>query len=119
MPSSMVSWRKISIYMQQPDSFYFGNPGDILMLVKSLYGLKQAGRVWNKTLHATLLKLGFRWLKSDASLYLYQRDSVCIIMPIFIDDITIASSNATESDQVVQELSEHLQLHDLGPSLFC
>ena len=34
-------------------------------------------------------------------------------MPIFIDDITIASSNAAESDRVVQELSEHFKLRDL------
>ena len=41
------------VYMEQPDGFHFGNPGDVLCLRKSLYGLKQAGRVWNRTLHAT------------------------------------------------------------------
>ena len=41
-----------------------------------------------------------------------------IIMPIFIDDITIASSSAAESDRIVQELSEHFKLRDLGPISF-
>ena len=39
---------------------------------------------------------------------------MCIIMPTFIDDITMASSNATESDQIVQELSQCFKLRDLG-----
>lgn len=47
------------IYMEQPEGFHFGKPGDVLRLNKSLYGLKQAGRVWSKTLHDSLVKLGF------------------------------------------------------------
>ena len=90
------------IYMEQLEGFHFGNPEDVLRLKKSLYGLKQAGRVWNKTLHSTLLKLGFSWLQSDASLYVFRRDSVRLIMPVFIDDITIASSNVAESDRIVE-----------------
>ena len=69
--------------MEQPDGFHFGKPGDVLRLRKSLYGLKQAGRVWNQTLHATLAKLGFSRLQSDASLYLFRRDSVRIIITAF------------------------------------
>ena len=92
--------------MEQPDGFHFGNPGDVLLLVKSLYGLKQAGRVWNKTLHAKLLKLGFSRLHSDASLYVYRRDTVRLMVPVFIDNITIASNSPAESDRIAQELSE-------------
>ena len=88
------------VYMEQPDGFHFGNKGDVLRLLKALYGLKQAPRVWNRTLHAMLKKLGFIRLKSDASLYLYRRDAVRIIMPVFIDDITIASTDAAESDRL-------------------
>ena len=58
------------IYMQQPEGYHFGAPGDVLHLRKSLYGLKQAGRVWNQTLHDTLGTMGSR-LRSDASFYLY------------------------------------------------
>ena len=79
------------IYMQQPEGYHFGAPGDVLRLKKSLYGLKQAGRVWNQTLHDELLKMGFARLESDASLYIYRKDSTRIIIPIYVDDITIAS----------------------------
>lgn len=32
------------IYMEQPEGYHFEEPGDVLRLCKSLYGLKQAGR---------------------------------------------------------------------------
>ena len=94
------------VYMQQPEGFHFGKPGWVLRLCKALYGLKQAGHVWNKTLHATLRDMGFTRLKSDPSLYLYRRGPVRIIMPVFIDDITLASNDPAESDRTVQELAQ-------------
>lgn len=42
------------IYMQQPEGYHFGNPGDVLRLNKSLYGLKQAGRVWSQKLQFSI-----------------------------------------------------------------
>lgn len=104
--------------MEQPERFHLSNSGDVFHFNKPLYGLKQAVQIWNKTLHAILLKLGFSWLYSDASLYIYCRETADLIMPIFIDDITIASSSAAESDQIVQELSGSFKLHDLNSTSF-
>ena len=39
-------------------------------------------------------------------------------MPVFIDDITIASSSVAESDRIVEELSRAFKLRDLGPTSF-
>jgi hypothetical protein len=36
----------------------------ICRLIKSLYGLKQAGRVWNRTHHAVLTSMGFSRIQS-------------------------------------------------------
>lgn len=76
------------IYMEQPEGYHFGNPGDVLRLRKSLYGLKQAGRVWSETLDDELKNNGFERVKLDSSLYIYKKGPTRIIIPIYIDDIT-------------------------------
>ena len=41
-----------------------------------------------------------------------------IITSIYIDDITIASSSAAESDRIMQVLFKRFKLRDLGPISF-
>ena len=43
--------------------------GHVCRLRRSLYGLKQSPRVWNKTLHQFIIKLGFRVIPSDSCVY--------------------------------------------------
>ncbi len=104
------------IYMQQPEGFEVGGPDHVCRLRKSLYGLKQAGRVWNKTLHSVLCSMGFNCVQSDHGLYIYLRDDVRILMPVFVDDITLACKDGAKIDSIVQELSKHFKLRDLGPT---
>jgi hypothetical protein len=104
------------IYMLQPEGFEVGGPDHVCRLYKSLYGLKQAGRVWNKTLHAALSTMGFQRVQSDHGLYIYLRDDLRILMPVFVDDITLACKDSAKIDSVVQELSQHFKLRDLGPT---
>jgi hypothetical protein len=104
------------IYMQQPEGFEVGGPDYVCRLRKSLYGLKQAGRVWNKTLHSVLSSMGFKRAESDHGLYIFHRDSVRILMPVFVDDITFAGNDSAALDLAIQELSSHFKLRDLGPT---
>src|SRR6266702_3104608 len=104
------------IYMQQPEGFEVGGPDHVCRLRKSLYGLKQAGRVWNKTLHSVLCSMGFNCVQSDHGLYIYLRDDVRILMLVFADDITLACKDGAKIDSIVQELSKHFKLRDLGPT---
>jgi hypothetical protein len=41
-----------------------------------------------------------------------------LIVPIYIDDITLASKSSTAIDKYVQLLSEHFKCRDLGPTRF-
>lgn len=45
------------LYMEIPEGLH--TQGKICKLVKGLYGLKQAGRVWNKEISGMLNKMGF------------------------------------------------------------
>ena len=37
-------------------------------------------------------------------------------MPVFVDDITLACKDGAKIDSVIQELSQHFKLQDLGPT---
>jgi hypothetical protein len=43
-------------------------------------------------------------------------DDVRLLMPVFVDDITLACKDGAKIDSVVQELSQHFKLQDLGPT---
>ena len=60
------------IYMEQPESFIAqGEEDKVCRLMHSLYGLKQAGQVWNRTFaHTIKRKLGFNTIHSDMSVYI-------------------------------------------------
>jgi len=106
------------IYMEQPQGFQEMGPDYVCKLLCSLYGLKQAARVWNKKLHTTLCAMGFKRLKSDRSIYLYACGDVRIFVPIIVDDITLASKSTAALDETVKELSSHFELRDLGPTSY-
>ena len=72
--------------------------------------------VWS--LFCTLTKLGFKKTYSDASLYIYDQDNIKIILPVFVDDITLASKSQEALDNFVIELAKHFKLRDLGPTVF-
>jgi hypothetical protein len=104
------------IYMKQPEGFEVGGPEFVCKLKKSLYGLKQAGRVWNKKLHSVLLSMGFERAQSDHGLYVYSKDDIRIFVPVFVDDITLAGKKGAKFDSLIEELSSHFKLRDLGPT---
>ena len=104
------------IYMVQPPGFVQFGPDFVCKLKKSLYGLKQAARQWNKKLHSTLIKLGYKRLESDRSIYVYAKEGILVIIPVFIDDITLASNSKAKIDATIKELECHFKLRNLGPT---
>ncbi|GLB42956.1 putative reverse transcriptase (RNA-dependent DNA polymerase) [Lyophyllum shimeji] len=62
--------------------------------------------------------LGFKKTYSDPSLYIYDRDGIKVIVPVFLDDITLASKCIEALDKFVSELGTHFKLRDLGPTSY-
>jgi len=105
---------KEEVYMRQPEGFVEKGDDWFWCLLKSLYGLKQAGRCWHKKLNEVLEKLGFKRTVSEHSIWIFQRDDVRIIIPVFIDDMTIAAKSSEEIQKVKDELKANFKLRDLG-----
>jgi Reverse transcriptase (RNA-dependent DNA polymerase) len=104
--------------MKQPEGFHQGDPDYVCLLKKSTYGLKQGARQWNKKLHQTLTSMGYKRLESDQSIYIYYKDGVRIIMPIFVDDITLVSNSQESINKTVKELASYFKLRDLGATTY-
>ena len=93
-----------------------GRPEYVCRLIKSLYGLKQAGRVWNRALHAVLTSMGFSHIQSNHGLYVLFKDGAKVFMTVFVNDIMLAGSDGALIDSIVNDLSQHFKLRDLGPT---
>ena len=57
----------------------------------------------------------FQHVQSNHGLYIPLREDVRLLVPVFVNDISLACSEA-KVDSVVQELSQHFKLRDLGPT---
>jgi transposase InsO family protein len=88
--------------------------GKVYRLRKSLYGLKQAAHVWNKTLHESLVKNGCIRNKSDSCLYSYTSGGDVVYLLIHVDDILAATSRAEVLNRLMKKIGEDFEIKDLG-----
>ena len=84
-----------------------------MRLNKSLYGLKQAGRLWAELLHKTLVELGFVQSYTDSCLYFNRNHSGTTIVGVYVDDLLVTGTNTTFFDQFFQDMHV-LEVKDLG-----
>ena len=101
------------LYMNQPEGFDDGTDR-ICRLIKTLYGLKQAGREWNKQLDKKLREHGYTRLRSDPCVYVrWEGDEVGIIT-VWVDDLLLFAS----SDEMMEHMKSAIKLEwevtDLG-----
>lgn len=106
------------IYMQQPDG-YDDTSGLVCILNKSLYGLMQAPRVWNKTLTAFFMFLGFVQCKSDGALFmLYTEELGFVIILCYVDDIQIAAQKLISVQTIKKAILSKFPGKDTGESKY-
>ena len=70
------------IYMEIPQRCLAGREGLVCKILKSLYGLKQAGRLWNKTIIKFFRKIGFTPTNADACILTIKWEGELIIVGV-------------------------------------
>ena len=103
------------IYMEQPKGFKIGSSNQVYCLLCALYGLKQAALAWNKELHKSLLKLGFKCSKSDPGVYYYQDKSGIMLFIVYVDDGLLMSNSATLLQKKKTAFLKVWEARDMGP----
>ncbi|SGY11774.1 BQ5605_C011g06268 [Microbotryum silenes-dioicae] len=103
------------IYMQVPTGIE-GYEGKCLRLHRSIYGLKQAGRVWNDTINATLASLGYRRLACDECIYRHEDAGGDHYIALYVDDLLFFGPDLGEIDRVLDQLDTLYGVKRLGPA---
>lgn len=93
------------------------HPHHVRHLQKAIYSLKQA-RAWFAQLSSQLCEYGFIPSKVDPSLFIYSSNSVLIYVLVYVDDIIVTSSHASQIDHLVSYLASVFPIKDLGKLSF-
>lgn len=103
-----------TIYMKQPPGFECDNKELVCRLNKSIYGLKQAAKVWNDKVHRILIGMGFEQSKNDPCLYSKNTNGEWIFVLIYVDDIMVMAKTMSSLRKIKSALSEKFDIKDLG-----
>ncbi|KAL2238396.1 UNVERIFIED_CONTAM: Retrovirus-related Pol polyprotein from transposon TNT 1-94 [Sesamum indicum] len=103
------------IYMNQPVGFIDKIKSDyVCLLNKSLYGLKQSPRQWNKKFDSFMLSLDFKKSHYDHCLYFKHVDNTPIFLVLYVDDMLIASPSLHLINNLQTDLHKTFEMKDLG-----
>ncbi len=108
------------IYMQQPDGYQaVGNKAHhVWRLLKSLYGLKQAGRAWNHKMNAALVELGHKPLHTDSCVYVKRAGHSVEYVLVYVDDLLLVTNDTARLAALKAELSSRFDMKDMGEAHF-
>ena len=103
------------IYMAQSQGFIQkGKENFVCKLKKSLYGLKQSGREWNKKLNSILTNLVLKQSNADQCIYYYMKDEIIFIIAVFVDDLIVFHNDLNLLNKVKNKLFSEIDMKDLG-----
>ena len=107
------------VYAINPPEGYEEKEGVVYRLEKSLYGLKQSGRNWNRVLHDCLTENGFTQNQADNCVYSQESKEGKVIIIVWVDDLIIAASDEGKLKKVKGMLAEQFKMKDLGQLKHC
>jgi hypothetical protein len=110
-----------TMFMEQPPSFEApGKETWVMKLLKSIYGMKQASRVWNQTFDLAVHQWGFERVPCEWCVYRRSSPQGTVMFAVHVDDIiSIASSgSADENNRFKSQLNAKWKISDLGEAKF-
>lgn len=113
------------IYMKIPEGFKMpaalkSQPKEkySIKLQRSLYGLKQSGRMWYNRLSEYLLKKGYVNSPICPCVFIKKTTSGYVIIAVYVDDLNIIGT-AKEIQETVVYLKKEFEMKDLGKTKYC
>ena len=86
----------------------------VMKFKKSLYCLKQSPKNWFRTMDVELAVIGFRPLKSDPCVYVYEDETGFIVLKLYVDDIIFLSASKPLLNKLKKKLMDGFKMSDMG-----
>lgn len=113
------------IYMKIPEGFKMADalsekPKEMysIKLKRSLYGLKQPGRMWYNRLSVYLTSKGYKNKTICPCVFIKKKTSGYVIITVYVDDLNIIGSNK-EILEVIVLLKKEFEMKHLGKTKYC
>ncbi|CAM8962917.1 unnamed protein product [Rhodiola kirilowii] len=113
------------IYMRIPEGFKMPEASSSkprerysVKLERSLYGLKQSGRMWYNRLNEYLSQKGYVNDPLCPCIFIKKTTSGCVIIDVYVDDLNIIGTNE-EIHEVISYLKREFEMKDLGRTKYC
>jgi hypothetical protein len=110
------------IYMKVPDEISVLNMHAncnmyYVKLIKSLYGLKQSGRMWYNRLKEFLLNKGYSNSDDCPCVFIRKSTTEFCIISVYVDDLNIIG-HTKDIDKARNHLKMEFEMNDLGRTKF-
>ena len=89
-----------------------------IKLQRSLYGLKQSGRMWYNRLSDYLLKEGYVNNPICPCVFIKKSEIGFVIIVVYVDDLNLVGT-PEELTKTAEYLKKEFEMKDLGKTKFC
>ena len=101
-----------AIYMRLPPGYT--SKGKVARVKKGLYGLRQSGNLWHKTLAIAFQQLDLIRSAVDHGVFYVHDNEGTTIVCSSTDDFAITASSPSRMEKFKSNLSNHFEMSDLG-----
>lgn len=106
------------VYVTVPDGVN-APPNAVCKLNRSLYGLKQSPRMWNKRINDHFHNAGFTRLNADHGVYIRRDDTTLAIITLYVDDLIILTDSLATMESIKHDLESTFEMTDNGDLYYC
>ena len=104
------------VYIRLPAGVMHDGPSrGVFKLRKSLYGIRQAPKIWSMTLATSLKEIGLVQCKADSCLYYTRTETDLLVLGVHVDDGLVMSTSETLLDDIMVKLKDKFDITTLGP----
>jgi hypothetical protein len=94
------------------------NAGKVCKLQRSIYGLKQASRSWNRWFDEVVKMFGFIKNPDEACVYKKVSGSTIAFLVLYVDDILLIGNSVPFLNKLKDYLKSKFSMNDLGKAAY-